>query len=246
MNNNENEINSREITKKCYKCGEIKSLYEFPKHKANKDGRENRCKECKKKYDYERHLANPEYHHKKAAEWDAANPEKKKQSMIKHLKTDRYRETWNKYYEENKEKLISATKEWNENNRDRVNARDREKYKNNIQFKLRKVLRSRLLCALNGKMKAQSTFDLLGCSIDDFKTHIENQLLPEMLWINFGEIWEIDHIIPCDSFDLTIKEEQQKCFHYSNMQPLFKTTEIAEQFGYDKHIGNRNKGYKIN
>jgi hypothetical protein len=246
MNNNANEINNGEKTKKCSKCGETKSISLFHKHKKGKYGVEDKCKLCRKEYDFKYYETHSDYHKEKSTQWGLDNPERKKEHLKKHLKTDRYRETWNKYYEENKEKLISATKEWNENNRDRVNARDREKYKNNIQFKLRKVLRSRLLCALNGKMKAQSTFDLLGCSIDDFKTHIENQLLPEMLWINFGEIWEIDHIIPCDSFDLTIKEEQQKCFHYSNMQPLFKTTEIAEQFGYDKHIGNRNKGYKIN
>ena len=39
-------------------------------------------------------------------------------------------------------------------------------------------------------------------------------------------------------------EEQKQCFHYTNLQPLFKTTEIAEQYGYINEIGNRNKGNK--
>ena len=43
------------------------------------------------------------------------------------------------------------------------------------------------------------------------------------------------------TIDLTKKEEQQKCFHYTNLQPLFKTTEIAKQFGYENEVGNRNK-----
>ena len=62
-----------------------------------------------------------------------------------------------------------------------------------------------------------------------------------MTWENHGIIWEIDHIKPCVSFDLSLEEEQKKCFHYINLQPLFKTTKIAESFGYINQIGNRNK-----
>jgi hypothetical protein len=84
--------------------------------------------------------------------------------------------------------------------------------------------------------------NLLGCDINEYKQHIENQFYPEFTWENHGDVWEIDHIIPCASFDLTKIEEQQKCFHYSNQQPLFKTTNIAKSFGYNNTIGNRNKG----
>ena len=43
-----------------------------------------------------------------------------------------------------------------------------------------------------------------------------------MTWKNHGlKGWHIDHIIPCAAFDLTKEEEQKKCFHYSNLQPLW-------------------------
>jgi len=32
---------------------------------------------------------------------------------------------------------------------------------------------------------------------------------------------EIDHIRPCCSFDLTDPMQQQQCFHYSNLKPLW-------------------------
>jgi len=31
----------------------------------------------------------------------------------------------------------------------------------------------------------------------------------------------IDHIIPCKSFDLSDPKQQVKCFHYTNLQPLW-------------------------
>ena len=49
-----------------------------------------------------------------------------------------------------------------------------------------------------------------------------------MAWDNYGtgqngkgtQEWQIDHIKPCASFDLSKESEQKKCFHYTNLQPL--------------------------
>jgi hypothetical protein len=65
-----------------------------------------------------------------------------------------------------------------------------------------------------------------------------------MSWENWGVVWEIDHKQPISSFDLTQEENIYKAFNYQNTQPLFKTTEIAENFGYINQIGNRNKSNK--
>ena len=43
-----------------------------------------------------------------------------------------------------------------------------------------------------------------------------------MSWNNYGfDTWHIDHIIPCDKFDLTDPKQQEQCFHYTNLQPLW-------------------------
>ena len=44
---------------------------------------------------------------------------------------------------------------------------------------------------------------------------------PGMSWDNYGSAWHIDHIRPCSSFDFSDPEQQKKCFHFSNLQPLW-------------------------
>ena len=231
--------------KECKLCKITSSLSNFPLHKKSKDGVENRCKPCKKIYDSKRYKEDPEYHIKKATEWGVNNPQRKLEIMVKYQNSDKYRKSWDEYYKNNQDKLKKVAREWNSTNKDRINVRDKNKYNNDIQFKIRKILRSRLTIALNGNFKSQSTLTLLGQSIDEFKLYLESLFFPEMNWENHGETWEIDHILPCVSFDLTHPEQQKQCFHYTNLQPLFKTTEIAESFGYTDHIGNRNKGKNI-
>jgi hypothetical protein len=120
-----------------------------------------------------------------------------------------------------------------------------ERRKNDIDYNLRNILRARFYSVVKLNNKQSSVLSLVGCTIEELRSFLEKQFLPEMTWENYGSIWEIDHILPCASFDLIKEEEQKKCFHYTNLQPLFKTTEIAESFGYKDYIGNRNKRHKI-
>jgi len=147
------------------------------------------------------------------------------------------------YHSDNKEKIKEYTKTWVQENKEYINKYNRKKYKEDVVFKIKIILRNSLLRKLKTRnvKKQTSSLELLGCFIEELKLHLEKQFLPGMTWGNHGEIWEIDHIKSCASFDLTKEEEQKQCFHYTNLQPLFKTTEIAESFGYTNQIGNRNK-----
>lgn len=98
--------------------------------------------------------------------------------------------------------------------------------KTNINLRLGSILRTRINFVLKSNKKASSTKNLLGCSIEFFKNYIESKFKPNMTWNNYGNkkgirCWEIDHIKPCASFDLSKPEEQRKCFHYTNLQPLW-------------------------
>jgi hypothetical protein len=200
-------------TRQCSKCNLIKPISEFRKFY---------CIPCKKEIDKIYYLNNKEEIKKKdKEEMSLYNKNYYLNNKIKYIK----------YKESNFEKI----KEYNRNY-------NKLKYSIDPNFKIRKLYSHRLNMAIKFNFKSGTTITYLGCSIEELKNHLENQFLPEFTWENHGEIWEIDHILPCASFDLTIEENIFKCFHFSNHQPLFKTTEIAQFFGYENQIGNKNKG----
>ena len=83
-------------------------------------------------------------------------------------------------------------------------------------------LRRRFLFVLKGHQKSDHTLNLIGCSREQLIKHIEFQFKDGMSWDNYGRVgWHVDHRIPCDFFDLSNPEEQRKCFHYTNLQPLW-------------------------
>ena len=90
-------------------------------------------------------------------------------------------------------------------------------------FRMESVLRTRLGHALRGiAPKSKRTRELIGCTPAELTKHLEAQFLPGMSWENYGQdTWHVDHIRPCASFDLTDPEQQQACFHFSNLQPLW-------------------------
>ena len=47
------------------------------------------------------------------------------------------------------------------------------------------------------------------------------------------EIW-IDHIKPCIKFDLRNPEEQRKCFHFTNLQPLWWYDNLKKGANYQE------------
>ncbi|HBI02003.1 MAG TPA: hypothetical protein DDY18_10320 [Flavobacterium sp.] len=96
-------------------------------------------------------------------------------------------------------------------------------------YHIAKNLRDRLRKAVQKDQKNGSAIDNLGCSITDFKKHIESKFDNEMNWNNYGfSGWHIDHIKPLNTFDLTSPEEFKKACHYSNLQPLWAIDNLTK------------------
>jgi hypothetical protein len=227
----------RHVMKKCTKCLQDKTYSEFYKKISSKDGYNNICIECRVEY----------------------NALKKEDTQLYYQKNkEKHQLNSKKYYQLNTEKVNQKSILWQKNNplsskkiRVKWQSQNQEyfkewrnkTYRTNPGYKLRVILGNRLNEVLkkNKTYKTNSILNLIGCDLQELKLYLESKFLQDMTWENHGSIWEIDHIQPCSSFDLTQKIEQQRCFHYTNLQPLFKTTQIAQSLGYTNEIGNRNK-----
>lgn len=131
-----------------------------------------------------------------------------------------------------------SAREWARRNRRKIIDRAIFRYKTEPQFNLRIKLRRRIWMALfkrRGGIVADTTIKLLGCSFSFFKKYFELKFKDGMTWnhVLSGEI-HIDHIKPCSKFDLSKKGEQEKCFHYTNLQPLWGRDNLIKGAKYEK------------
>jgi hypothetical protein len=111
------------------------------------------------------------------------------------------------------------------------NKKHMERYYSDIEYKILYTLRGRMKTVFKSKnlLKKNRTVELMGCTVREAMEHIEKQFKDGMGWHNHGKNgWHIDHIIPCASFDLIDPEQQKKCFHYTNLQPLWAFENLSK------------------
>lgn len=164
---------------------------------------------------------NPKKIKAKNKKWRDKNPEKAKA----------YTKKW---YEQNTEKAKANTKKWAKENPEKKKESKKKYYDNNYTtdniFKLAENIRASIRTSIynSGYQKKSRTQEILGCSFEDFKIHLEKQFESWMNWENKGnpkdgifelnKTWDIDHIIPISS--ATSEEEIIKLNHYTNLRPL--------------------------
>ncbi len=196
-------------TKKCSHCQDIKSVKSFPKRG---NGLDSHCKICR---------------NKKNKNYRVKNPNKVKAARKRHYdkNLDKMRADKRKYCESHKEDKREYDAGYRDKNRMEIKKYKKaweRKNKDNPIFKIKRNLRRRVHHVLKGRAKVDKTFNLIGCSANFFKSHIEFLWKDGMNWENYGpKGWHIDHIIPCYKFNLLLESEQRRCFHYSNQRPLW-------------------------
>ena len=226
--------------KVCRECDNKKTLKYYHKNSEEilkynrgwKDENKEKVSEHSRRF-YEKTMNDPELKHKKRLkekEWRDKNPDYGK---IYH----------NEYYKENKDKLINRVNDWAERNKDKVRIIKRNWSKNNPDytkdrlandpmFKLKHYSRSRVSIGIrrNGYSKNSKTADLLGCSWDDLKIHLESQFSVGMSIQNYGE-WHIDHRIPLAAADS--QNEIEALCHFTNIQPMWASENLIKNDSYN-------------
>jgi hypothetical protein len=192
------------MNKTCGKCKINKSTDQFHKDSSKISGFTSYCKECKTLY----RKNNIEQFRARKLKW--YQKKKLQKSLIpkqKKIKDKNYKPA-HKLKRKEKERLQRQT---------------------DLNFRMLGNLRTRIYHAMKKDTKGKKTKELLGCSIQELKIYLESKFREGMSWGNYGKYgWHIDHIIPCSMFDLTNLEQQKKCFHYSNLQPLWAVENLKK------------------
>ena len=149
----------------------------------------------------------------------------------------------NNYYEENKEIILYKSKIYSYINKDIISYKKRIYFKENksiiynkrkfkikndpifsLKISISKNINLKLKRFLKGN-KERNTFEILGCTSEEFANYIESKFENWMNWNNrglyngdFNYGWDLDHIIPISS--AKTDEEVYILNHYTNFRPL--------------------------
>jgi len=244
--------------KKCTKCGIEKDFSQFHKRQNHPTGYACECKECTKlkyksrayrdklneslrkktKEDIEfrdmRRRCNKKYrseNKEKIAKYNKEYRTENKEYFEKYRagRKSEMRIYSQQHYIDNKELRSKQVKEWQENNKDKLNKITRDRVKNDPLFALRKRVSCRIKAAMvRGSFNfTKDTIKLIGCDMETLKRHLGRQFKKGMTWKNNTKSgWHIDHKIPLAS--AKTEEELLILCHYTNLQPLWAKENLSK------------------
>lgn len=175
----------------------------------------------------------------RAAAWRAKETPEQREARLAYLRVyhlqyrknhpDRVRQKAARYYIENKEKILQQGKEYRAKHGKKIAAKRIKKIMADPALILPYRLRHRIYLAVRkaSASKANRSMALAGCSAHFLVGWLRLQFKPGMTMENYGE-WHIDHIIPCNAFDLTIADQQKVAFHFTNLRPAWAKENISK------------------
>jgi hypothetical protein len=201
-------------TQKCSKCNIEKELSMFGTFNCKtKDNvilsYKYRCRECETKIQRERRIRQkeeePEKYYKKLEDHYNRRKEHKQNIAKEYLSKPENREKRNKYLRKYK-----ADRRLNDHN-----------------YKLFENHRKKIWKSLTNK--SNSSKELLGCDIENYVNWITYTMSDEMTWDNYGTYWNIDHLVPVNTFDITNPDEAKKAFNWKNTWAMIASKNFSKR-----------------
>ena len=235
----------------CKQCEQKLPKTSFYMKDKKKQRYDTTCKECRKEGARSWHADNKDKSLENKKKWHTANRDRMIANMKQryddnHEEELRLRKEWRdahpervkqwneKAYKKHRPKILKQKSQYAKKNRKRINKYQREKYANDMGYRIAMCARSRMRDALKGEVREESVMNSLGCDLEFAQAWFQVQFYDGMTFQNHGDLWHIDHVNPCTSFDLTDNEQLKKCFHWSNLQPLLGAKNISKGDKIDK------------
>lgn len=123
-----------------------------------------------------------------------------------------------RWAEANPDKRLAIAKAYNDKRRSTP--------KGHLEWTMRAAVKR----AIKKDTKAgRRTFELLGYTVEELKSHLERQFLDDMSWDNYGR-WHIDHRVPLASFNYETPDcpEFKAAWAVTNLQPLWGADNLSK------------------
>lgn len=195
-------------------------------------------KEAKRLYDIEYRKNNiDKIKQRELDKYNSMTPEERKELAKKrYVKRDKEKKKKDdkKYAIKHKDKLNAKKRKWAKDNPEKNRASKTKYFINKLNsdplFKVRHNIGNAIRQAFKRKgfTKNNKCFTILGCTYEEFITHLESKFESWMTWNNYGnpkdgiyelnKTWDIDHIIPLST--AKTEDDIMRLNHYTNLQPL--------------------------
>jgi hypothetical protein len=150
-----------------------------------------------------------------------------KQKAYREKNKEKVFELKRRYRAKNAEKIKLAKQKYGVENRDKIAKSLAKRRANNPIVRMANSMRRSIRRYLDAGQKGEmSSFEIIGCSKDDLRKHLESKFRDGMTWQNYGKHWHIDHIVPLIS-SKSVKEIKRLC-HWTNLQPLTAFENISK------------------
>jgi hypothetical protein len=220
----------------CTKCGETKNLLDFYKNtNGGKDGLSSHCKMCIniKRSEYN-HLNKEKINDKRRIYqklhskeiYDRFKIKKNSNEVIKKIIVENHKVAVKKYRElhiqeiKERDKIKRQTLDYKIKRRNY----DKKLRTTNHAYRLNKNFQRNILLSLKSNKEGKRWESLVGYTIKDLVSHLEQKFTEGMTWENYGLFgWHIDHIKPISWFKISYYSDEafRECWSLKNLQPMW-------------------------
>lgn len=183
----------------------------------------NRCVDCNTIRRMAYRSKNSEVVREKARAYRAANRDKQtaQASAWQRRNPEKVKASQTKWKQENAAKVAQYQRDHAEKRNESNRRRRAERKATDPVYALSETLRATTGAAFRrfGYRKGTTTEQIVGCSWEDLRTHIERQFLRGMTWANRGTVWHVDHILPMA--EAKERDELLARCHFTNLRPLW-------------------------